>query len=443
MSLASGPIEGTQDEPKLDGRYWATYGLIVAQLLGEIFDFVIVGFLVTALGPRWHMTYGQGAIIFFAAGIGALVGALVLGSVADRYGRKVAIVGGGLLYSAAAGAVAFIPEGSWLLLALLRFLVGVGYGGAGSSQFALVVEATPLRVRTALTSALAAPAAIGIPLASATVALFYPALGWRGIAALGFVPIIFAVGIAIVARESASWRSRVAGGATRGALRQVLADRRRSTLIILTQLCFGAALTGVLLWGPLITAQVLGLPLAKAAKAFFWVTVAGIIGRLMFIWLAVRLGRRIAGVIMGFGGGLFLILAAVTNGLTLGAIPCLLLFLALGQLFYDGGFANLNPYAAELYPADVAATAVGVGSAAGGIGKIIGPLSLGLIAGGNEVISPKATAGAILPGFLFLGVCCLVGGLCFLFLGIETHRRAQGAGASTSKDATLPTESSL
>lgn len=417
------PVPAGTVGDRLSARYWATYGLIVAQLLGEIFDFVVVGFLVSALSSEWKMTYGQGAIIFFAAGLGAMVGALAFGNVADRYGRKWAIVGGGILYSVAAGAVALLPTGSWILFALLRFLVGVGYGGAGSSQFALVVEATPLRHRTALASALAAPAALGVPLASASVALLFPTLGWRGIAALGFVPIVFAFGLAVVARESQRWRDATTTSRTPGRLRAVMADRRRATLVIVTQLCFGTTLTGVLLWGPMVTAQLLDLPLNRAAAAFLWVTLAGITGRLVFIWLSVRLGRRGSGILMGFGGALFLTLAACAQGWWIGAVPAFLLFLAAGQLFYDGGFANLNPYAAELYPPEVAATAMGLSSAAGGIGKILGPLSLGLIAGSGELISPKATQHAILPGFLILAGCCLVGGLCYLAIGIETRPR--------------------
>lgn len=417
-------VEGGDADPKFSRRYWVSYGLIVAQLMGEIFDFVIVGFLVSALAAEWHMTYGQGAVIFFAAGIGAMLGALVFGALADRYGRKVAIVGGGILYSLAAGSVAFLPTGSWVLFALLRFLVGFGYGGAGSSQFAIVVESTPLRHRTALSSALAAPAALGVPLASLAVVLFYPSLGWRGIAAVGFIPVLFAIALAFVLPESERWRAaRKQPGHRPASYREIFADRRRATVVILTQLCFSTALTGVLLWGPMITAQLLSLTLPQAAKAFLWVTFAGIFGRLLFILLAVKLGRRTSGMIMGYGGALFLALAAVSQGMWWGAIPAFLLFLAAGQIFYDGGYANLNPYAAELYGPRMAASAMGIGSAAGGIGKILGPLSLGLIAGGSELITPSATQGAVLPGFLFLAGCCLVGGMCFWLLGIETHTK--------------------
>jgi putative MFS transporter len=66
----------------------------------------------------------------------------------------------------------------------------------------------------------------------------------------------------------------------------------------------------------------------------------------------------------------------------------------------------------------------GVAAAAGGFGKILGPMALGLIAGTSNLISPKATAAAVGPGFLFLSACCVLAGLAWALLGVETHRRA-------------------
>jgi putative MFS transporter len=46
-----------------------------------------------------------------------------------------------------------------------------------------------------------------------------------------------------------------------------------------------------------------------------------------------------------------------------------------------------------------------------------------VIAGADNPLSPKATADAVLPAFLFLGACSLAVGLAFTFLGTETHGR--------------------
>jgi MFS transporter, putative metabolite:H+ symporter len=52
-----------------------------------------------------------------------------------------------------------------------------------------------------------------------------------------------------------------------------------------------------------------------------------------------------------------------------------------------------------------AALGVGISSAAGGVGKIVGPLVLGLLAGTGNLVAPAATENAVRPGFLFLAAC--------------------------------------
>jgi len=64
------------------------------------------------------------------------------------------------------------------------------------------------------------------------------------------------------------------------------------------------------------------------------------------------------------------------------------------------------------------------GQTANGVGKILGPLSIALIAGTSNIISPQATEGALAGGFLFLAAGMALVGVSFLFLGVETHGRA-------------------
>jgi putative MFS transporter len=67
------------------------------------------------------------------------------------------------------------------------------------------------------------------------------------------------------------------------------------------------------------------------------------------------------------------------------------------------------------------ARASGLGQGANGVGKILGPLSLAVIAGTGNVVAPQATMDAVLPAFMFLAACGLATGLAFTFLAPETH----------------------
>jgi putative MFS transporter len=59
--------------------------------------------------------------------------------------------------------------------------------------------------------------------------------------------------------------------------------------------------------------------------------------------------------------------------------------------------------------------------AANGIGKILGPVCLALIAGSNDVVSPKATTDAIGPAFLFLAACELAALIAIIAYRKEPH----------------------
>ena len=80
----------------------------------------------------------------------------------------------------------------------------------------------------------------------------------------------------------------------------------------------------------------------------------------------------------------------------------------------------------------------GLGQTANGVGKILGPFSLALIAGTSNIVSPKATEEAVFPAFLFLAFCMLLVGLSFLVLGVETHGRAIKLGEEEREAAPAP-----
>ena len=85
------------DEAPLNRRYWLIFALMAAVFVFDFFDFVIVGYLLAAVAPEWHLTYGQSAVILYSGGIGAIVGAVLFGAFADAWGRKKQVVIGTLM----------------------------------------------------------------------------------------------------------------------------------------------------------------------------------------------------------------------------------------------------------------------------------------------------------------------------------------------------------
>src|ERR1700744_2881342 len=193
------------EQSRLTPRYYWTVGLMVAQEMFEFYDFFLVGYLVSQLAPGWHLTYGQSALMLLASGVGAIVGSLVGGQIADVVGRKKMIWGGGVIFSLGAAGCALIPDGAWILFSLLRFVVGFGSTAAISAQSPLIVEMTPTRYRTFVASMTVVPVALGTMFAAMISASLLPVIGWRGVAATGALPIVTALLIAWVAPESVRW----------------------------------------------------------------------------------------------------------------------------------------------------------------------------------------------------------------------------------------------
>src|ERR1700704_6341999 len=149
------------EKSNLTPRYYLTIGLLVLQEMFEFYDFFLVGYLVSVLAPGWHLTYGQSAVMLLSSGVGAIAGSLVGGMLADAFGRKMMVWGGGLVFSLGAAGCALIPDGSWILFSVLRFVVGFGSIAAVSAQNPFIVELTPTRYRTFVSSMMVAPVALG------------------------------------------------------------------------------------------------------------------------------------------------------------------------------------------------------------------------------------------------------------------------------------------
>jgi len=440
------------DGARLDARYWISIALGISTSVFDYFDYYVVGFLVAVLAPQWQLTFGQTSLILLSAGVGAILGSLAWGALADRFGRKALLVAGVTLCALSAGSVSLIRDGAWVTFAALRFFVGFGVGAAASVAVPLIVEYTPTRHRTIVTSATVIPVSLGILAASVSAATLLHQIGWRGLAALGFVPLVPALLIALIMPESVRWlvsrgrdadARRIVARALRVApdtlpqsppvealvkpqsagFGELLQEPRRVWLTVIVWFGASTANYGVFLWGPTIVALLMGVSPVKVAHLFVIVSLTGMVGRAIFSVLPQWIGRRRCGEVMGYGIAASLGAAGLFFDRTLFGYPAFVVLLVPAALFFDGGFSNIAPYSAEIFPVRLSARGVGLAQAANGVGKIAGPLCLALIAGTSNLITPKATIDAVMPAFLFLAACGLAIGLAFSWLGVETHGR--------------------
>ena len=151
-------------------RYWAAIAVFTLAGLVDFFDLFVVGFLVAVLAPQWHLTFGQTSLMLLSAGVGAMLGALAGGSLADRHGRKPFAVLGVIICGCSSGMIAFIPDDGWMAFTCLRFMVGFGLAFGAAASLPAIVEFSPTKYRTLVSSLINVPITLGILAASIVAA---------------------------------------------------------------------------------------------------------------------------------------------------------------------------------------------------------------------------------------------------------------------------------
>jgi putative MFS transporter len=170
----------------------------------EFFDQFIIAFVLAFVIKPWQLTYGQSAVILLSSGIGSIAGSFLWGSIADRFGRRIALVASTVAFSLSSLLLAATPEGNWAYFVAFRAGVGLGVGGY-IVNIALVQEFTPAEKRGWASGVISISSPTGVLLSSACAAFLTPLLGWRGMFVVGALPAFFAIAILAFIPESPRW----------------------------------------------------------------------------------------------------------------------------------------------------------------------------------------------------------------------------------------------
>jgi MFS transporter, putative metabolite:H+ symporter len=425
--------------------------IIAAAIIGdmlEFFDYFLIGFVLAFIIKPWHLTFGQSAVILLSSGIGAILGAFIWGRIADLKGRRSVFIWTIVNFSIASGALYLTPDNGWIYLSVFRFFVGFGVGGLYCVDLPLVQEFVPARMRGFIGGLVTVFIPLGVMIASSFAAFTTATIGWRGLFLIGVLPALFTLVVRAWVPESPHWllaqgRRQDARKSIAWALRvppetlplphteekQPVPPwtdlfRYPKSLAVSFMASIGAqtASYGIGLWAPTLFVLQLGVTPAYAAYLFLWVQLSGITGRITFAWLADAVGRRNAGMLAGFGGAAAIAATGWLHNEYIDGVSIFWAGIVVADFFYDGGFAVIGPYLAEVWPTRLRTTGMGAAYGFGGLGKIIGPLGLALITGASNLISPKATLDAIGPAFAFFTAWMVLCGCAFLFFGFETGK---------------------
>ncbi|HUJ29699.1 MAG TPA: MFS transporter [Candidatus Acidoferrum sp.] len=170
----------------------------------DAFDFFILVFCVSALATQFDTKVSAVAEAIFITLAMRPVGAFLFGLLADRFGRRPALLANIICYSFFELASAFAPSLPAFLV--IRALFGVAMGGEWGVGAALAFETLPVEGRGFFSGLLQEGYVLGYLLAALSYGLLFNIVGWRGMFVLGALPAIPVIFLILTrVKESPAW----------------------------------------------------------------------------------------------------------------------------------------------------------------------------------------------------------------------------------------------
>ena len=435
-------VDTLVDEQKLGLFNFNLFLWSFLAMFADGYDLQVMAFAAPELVRVWHIPPAELRLALVASLLGIVFGALLLGYVGDRFGRRRAIVLGCLTYGVT--TLAMLAVGNADQAALLRFFTGVGLGGLMPNTIALNAELSPKRWRATLIVLMFLGITLGSVLPGAVTATLVDRHGWQILFLIGgLAPLAIAAGVALFLPESIKLLAghpgrrfellrtarrlrsqlhvpddadfhivRTAAAAGTG-LRQIYAPGLAPISALLWALFATALLTNFFLnsWLPLIFTQS-GLAWHEAALAATWYHIGATLGGIVVSLVLDRFGILIIAVLFALAAPC---IAAI--GLPGHSFAVLATLLALSGFTVVGSIFGINATAGMLYATEFRSKGVGWAFAFGRVGSIAGILL------GGALVARKLPMPEL---FLAPAIPMLVGTAAAVAMIVFAYRRFGG-----------------
>ncbi|HEY2665055.1 MAG TPA: MFS transporter [Candidatus Binataceae bacterium] len=320
---------------------------VVAAFLGwtlDAFDFFVLVFVIPAIAkefdrPIAHIAYTITLTLAFRP-----LGALIFGSMADRYGRRAPLMINVVLFALLGALSGLAPNYTTFLV--VRALFGVAMGGEWGVGASLAMEAVAPGRRGLVSGVLQEGYAVGYLLAAAAYYLVFPRFGWRAMFFVGGLPALLALYIRSKVPESKAWQHQRPNAA---AIRRAVSSNISPLIylvVLMTAMNFISHGTQDM-YPTFLQNQRRLAPRPVATIAIIY-NLGALGGGLCFGHLSDRLGRRrtmLAAVIFGLALVPLWIFSHSLMWLTLGAF--------LMQFMVQGAWGVIPAHLTELSPGEV------------------------------------------------------------------------------------------
>jgi MFS transporter, AAHS family, 3-hydroxyphenylpropionic acid transporter len=390
-------------------RVVATLALCFVTAVIEGMDLQSMGIAAPSLGPEFRLSRQQLGVVLLASPLGLFFGAFIGGRIADSWGRKTALVLATVLFGALQLCTAWATGLGSLLV--IRFLCGLGLGGAFPNLIALTAEASGGRnsiINVVITVA-------GMPAGGALASLIGFLAGangdWRIVFYVGGIaPLALAPVMALALPESTLFREAKAAAAAAGTTHTTLevlfgGTRARPTVLLWAAVFFTTLVTYLFLnWMPVLMGAK-GFSKTDALLIQILFNVGAAVGSVYLGWNMQRRPRPMVllACYAGLAAGL-LVMAPLGKDLFLAAATAA----ALGACVLGAQFI-LYGLAPAYYAVETRGTGTGACVAASRLGSAVGPFFAGVLLGQGAsathvlqaLLPVTAVAAAAAMGLLF------------------------------------------
>jgi MFS family permease len=350
----------------------------------DAFDVMLYAFALPAIAADWQLSPATAGFMISVTLFTSAAGGIVFGAVADRFGRRCAMIVTVLVFSLCSGLSGLARN--LLELAIARGLLGLGMGGEWTAGTLLISETWPDRHRGKAIGLMQSGWAIGYIAAALTASLLLPRLGWRAMFFVGVAPALFTLWLRARLDESELW---VAQRRTRrlGMIASFAQIFRRDLIRHTALATLVAALVMFAYWGLFswipgylatpVAHQGAGLSIVKAPLWTIPMMIGAFFGYVTFGFVSDRMGRRPT-------FALYLAVAAALVVAFAGARDTTTL-LVLGPpigFFGSGYFSAFGAIISELFPTRARGAAVGFTYNVGRMASAVAPALIGAVSAG-------------------------------------------------------------
>jgi len=351
---------------KITTQQWKVLFATAAGYALDAMDTVLYSMVILQVMAEFSMDTSIGGLIASGSLAGAAAGGTIAGVIADKVGRRKALMLTVLVYSFFTFMCGLSQ--SVLQLMIFRILLGLGMGGEWTAGVALITETWPAKHRGKAMGFVISNWCVGWALAALVTMIVLPRFGWRMVFFVGILPALLILWIRKNIDESEVWLRQkgkdLNEGSGRSAISCLTALFSRKHIRITVIMCALASAIlfgywGIFTWVPGFLASPIanggaGLDIVKSGSFILLLNVGGFIGFNSMGWITDMFGRKRPFLIYAFVAAILVPIYGQMRD------PMILMFMGPVLAYFGMGvFPFFGTVLSEFYPTDIRATAIG------------------------------------------------------------------------------------